>query len=164
MKSSRRMKRMSRARRQKSVLNLTSLMDVFTILVFFLMVNQATTEVIEPPKQIVLPDSIVESKPRQTVLIFVSDEQVLVQGEAVASTQAIAEATDENIEAIRERLVRLRENVIGFNTEAIAETREVTILAHKSVPFKVLKKVMATCTNAGYTRLSLAVNQITRQI
>jgi hypothetical protein len=31
------------------------------------------------------------------------------------------------------------------------------------VPFKVLKKIMATCTNAGYTKISLAVNQKSHQ-
>jgi len=78
MKSSRRIRRMSRNRRAIPKLNLTSLMDVFTILVFFLLVNSATTEVLQQPKQITLPDSIVEAKPRETVVIFVGTEDVLV--------------------------------------------------------------------------------------
>ena len=55
MKNSRRMKRMSRNRQTLTRMNLTSLMDVFTILVFFLLVNSASTEVLETPKQITLP-------------------------------------------------------------------------------------------------------------
>jgi hypothetical protein len=35
----------------------------------------------------------------------------------------------------------------------------VTVLADKSIPFSVLKKIMATCTGQGYTRVSLAVIQ-----
>jgi biopolymer transport protein ExbD len=157
--NTRRIRRMGRFKRHKAGLNLTSLMDVFTILVFFLLVNQAAIEVIEPPKGIVLPDSIVESKPRQTVVIFVNDDEVLVQGEVIATTASIAESGEDNIEPVRERLARIQESVIGINTQAVAESKEVTILANKAIPFHILKKIMATCTNAGYTKISLAVNQ-----
>jgi biopolymer transport protein ExbD len=163
MKNTRRIKRMARAKKHRTVLNLTSLMDVFTILVFFLLVNQSTTEVLQTPKDIVLPDSIVESKPRQTIVIHVSDEQVLVQGEFVASVADIIESTDEHIAPMHDRLVKLQESVIGLNTQLVAESREVTILANKDIPFKVLRKLMATCTSSGYTRISLAVNQSARQ-
>ena len=86
MKNSRRMKRMSRNRQAAPRMNLTSLMDVFTILVFFLLVNSAQTEVLETPKEIKLPASVVEDKPRETVVIFISPETVTVQGEAVVRT------------------------------------------------------------------------------
>ena len=79
MKNTRRMKRMSRNRGKVAVLNLTSLMDVFTILVFFLLVNSASTEVLQTPKKITLPASVVEDKPRETVVIFVSPTEVTVQ-------------------------------------------------------------------------------------
>lgn len=151
---------MERARRNKAAgLNLTSLMDVFTILVFFLLVNQSATEVVEPPNEIVLPDSVVEAKPRQTVVIMVSDQSVLVQGEPVASVADILTMEEENIEPVKERLTQIKESVIGLNTQAVADSKEVTILANKTIPFKVLKKLMTTCTSAGYTRISLAVNQ-----
>jgi biopolymer transport protein ExbD len=80
VKNSRRMKRMSRNKKTVKPMNLTSLMDVFTILVFFLLVNSANTEVLETPKQITLPASVVEDKPRETVVIFISPEHVTVQG------------------------------------------------------------------------------------
>ncbi len=164
MKNTRRIKRMARAKKHKSgALNLTSLMDVFTILVFFLLVNQSATEVLEPPENIVLPDSVVESKPRQTVILFVSNEQVLVQGEPVVSMDDVLATKGERIEPVRERLIKLRESVIGINTQTVAESKEVTILADKSIPFKVLKKLMATCTSSGYTKISLAVNQKAHQ-
>ena len=159
MKNSRRMKRMARNRTIISKMNLTSLMDVFTILVFFLLVNSATTEVLETPKQIKLPDSVVEAKPRETVVIFVSPEAVMVQGEAVALVDDILAMEGENIEPIGERLTALSENIIGVKTKTVAESQEVTILADKSVPFSVLKKVMNTCTGRGYGRISLAVMQ-----
>lgn len=163
MSNSRRIRRMSRAKKHNTSLNLTSLMDVFTILVFFLLVNQSATEILQTPKDIVLPDSIVESKPRQTVIVFVSDEEVTVQGEFVASIAEVLELEGESIAPMQERLERLKENVIGLNTQAVAESREVTILANKTIPFKVLKKLMTTCTNSGYTKISLAVNQKAHQ-
>ena len=159
MKNSRRMKRMSRNRQPVPKINLTSLMDVFTILVFFLLVNSATTEVLETPKQITLPASTVEDKPRETVVIFIGPEQVIVQGEAVARTQDILLDEGHDVPPIGERLALVSDSVIGLRTQAVAESQEVTILADKSVPFRVVKKVMSTCTAEGYGRISLAVLQ-----
>jgi len=159
MKNTRRIKRMNRNRTKISKMNLTSLMDVFTILVFFLLVNSATTEVLETPKRITLPDSTVEAKPRETVVIFVSATEVTVQGEAVVRVADIQSMEGENIEPIGLRLAALSESVIGTNTMRVAESQEVTILADKSVPFNVVKKVMSTCTAEGYSRISLAVIQ-----
>jgi biopolymer transport protein ExbD len=159
MKDTRRIKRMSRNRTKITKMNLTSLMDVFTILVFFLLVNSAASEVLDTPKQITLPDSIVESKPRETVVIFVSAEYVMVQGEAVATVADIMAMEGQDIEPIAQRLALLSDNVIGTRTQVVAQSQEVTILADKSVPFNVVKKVMSTCTSQGYGRISLAVMQ-----
>lgn len=159
MKPNRRMKRMARAKKHKSALNLTSLMDVFTILVFFLLVNQSAVEVLEPPREIKLPDSVVEAKPRQTLVIMVSEQAVLVQGEPTVSVADILATKDEIIRPVMERLSQIRQTTIGINTEAVAKTNEVVILAHKTIPFKILKKLMSTCTVSGYTKISLAVIQ-----
>jgi biopolymer transport protein ExbD len=150
---------MSRNRTKAVRINLTSLMDVFTILVFFLLVNSATTEVLETPKQIKLPDSVVEEKPRETVVIFVSPEEVTVQGDVVVRVADILAMRGQNIAPIGEKLAALSDNIIGLKTRAVAESLEVTILADRSVPFHVVKKVMSTCTNRGYGRISLAVLQ-----
>jgi biopolymer transport protein ExbD len=150
---------MTRNRLKPASMPLTSMMDVFTILVFFLLVNSASTEVLQTPKQITLPDSVVEEKPRETVVIFVSPTEVTVQGEAVARVADILAANGEDIAPIGERLARLGANVIGVTTKSVADSKEVTILADKSVPFQVVKRVMSTCTGEGYSRISLAVLQ-----
>jgi biopolymer transport protein ExbD len=134
-------------------------MDVFTILVFFLLFHASGSEVMEAPKQIKLPDSVVETKPRETVVIMVSPEVVLVQGEAVISTTELLESRIETVSEITERLKQLERNIIGISTKAIVESKEVTILADKTIPFKALKKIMSTCTGSGYGRISLAVLQ-----
>jgi biopolymer transport protein ExbD len=154
---------MSRNRPRLAALNLTPLMDVFTTLVFFLVVNQSTTEILETPKRITLPDSVVEEKPRETVVIFVSPEEVTVQGEPVARVADILASSDEDVAGVGDRLTALGENVIGLRTKIVAESQEVTILADKSVPFVVVKRVMSTCTGRGYGHISLAVLQKTAQ-
>ena len=160
MKNTRRMKRMAKNHDKKIPgMNLTSLMDVFTILVFFLLVNSANSDVLEPPKKISLPDSVVETKPKETAVIIVSDTDVTVQGEVVASINDILQSKQDAIVEISDKLQALTKNVIGVSTKAITESREVTILSHKKVPFKVLKKVMSSCTFAGYHKISMAVIQ-----
>jgi biopolymer transport protein ExbD len=159
MKSSRRMQRLSAYQAPKvEKLQLTSLMDVFTILVFFLLVNSGSTELLEAPKQMVLPESVVEAKPRETVLIHVNAEEVLVQGEPVVRIADIL-AMDGDIEPIMARLAELQDRVIGLRTQSVAESEEVTILADKSVPFSVIKQIMSSCTAQGYGQISLAVIQ-----
>lgn len=160
MKQNRRMKRMARASKQKKpTLNLVSLMDVFTILVFFLLVNSSSSDVMEQPKSVKLPESIVDSKPRETVIVLVTEESVLVMGDVVVSTDAVIESKDPVIEPIRDRLLQQQQKVIGLKTRTVAESKEVTVLAHRTLPFKLLKKVMASCTSAGYGKISLAVVQ-----
>jgi len=159
MKNSRRMRRMGRNRKKVNSLNLTSLMDVFTILVFFLLFHSGNGEAVEAPKQIKLPDSVVETKPRETVVILVSPEMVLVQGEAVAKTPDLLDDKEERIPGITDRLEQLKRNIIGISTKTAVQSKEVTILADKTIPFRVLKKIMSTCTASGYGRISLAVIQ-----
>jgi biopolymer transport protein ExbD len=163
MRNNRRIRRMGRNKKKVSGLNLTSLMDVFTILVFFLLFNSAGNEVLETPKQIKLPDSVVESKPRETVVILVTPEMVVVQGEAVANTAELLDDKIERIAGLTERLRQIERSVIGISTRTVAEGKEVTILADKGIPFTILKKIMSTCTDSGYGRISLAVNQKTVQ-
>jgi len=144
-------------------LNLVSLMDVFTILVFFLLVNSASSDVMEPPKNIQLPDSMVETKPRETVIVMITPEHILVQGDPVITTQEVIDSKVAIIEPVKQRLMLQRKKVIGISTKAVAQSKEVTILAQRTVPFHVMKKVMASSTSAGYEKISLAVIQTAKQ-
>ena len=161
MKENRRMKRMSRGGKgvTSAGLNLVSLMDVFTILVFFLLVNSSSSDVMEPPKNIKLPDSIVEAKPRETVIVMITPQEVLVQGQPVITTQEVVDSKTAIIEPVKERLLLQQKKVIGISTKTVSQSKEVTVLAHRTVPFHLMKKVMASCTSAGYGKISLAVVQ-----
>ena len=179
MRNSRRLKRMKRNRVKIGKMNLTSLMDVFTILVFFLLVNSGSVEVVEAPKDVKLPESRVESKPRETVVISISPEDILIQGMLAGSVGDVLEGNNLPLEKVRARLAELKQNgsfvrvtaagdakpyVIGINTQAVADSQEVTILADRSVPFTVVKQVMSTCTGEGYENVSLAVIQKNSQV
>lgn len=158
MRNSRRMTRLGRFRSKVPGINLTSLMDVFTILVFFLVMNSGPTEVLDAGG-LVLPESVIETKPSETVVINVGTEDVLVQGVPVVRVADIASMGGGDIEPIMARLAELQERVIGLRTQTVAESMAVTILADKSIPFSIVKQVMSTCTAQGYTRISLAVIQ-----
>ena len=159
MRNSRRIKRMGRNRLKIGKMNLTSLMDIFTILVFFLLVNSGSVEILDAPKEVSLPESRVESKPRETVVIFISPTEVLVQGQLVAMVDEIIENKASALDPIAARLAELKESVIGTSTKVVASSQEVTILADKSVPFIVIKTIMSTCTSEGFENVSLAVTQ-----
>ena len=163
MRDSRRIKRMGRSKRKVTGLNLTPLMDVFTILVFFLLFHSSGSDILKTPRHIELPDSVVEAKPRETVVIMVSPDVVLVQGEPVISTPALFDDRIGRVEEVTDRLKQLERNIIGIRTKMVVESKEVTILADKTIPFQVLKKIMSTCTDSGYGRISLAVIQKTAQ-
>src|SRR5262245_25484884 len=67
-------------------LNITSLMDIFTLLVFFLLANSNEVDVLPSASIIEMPESISEQKPHETVVVMVTDDDILVRGESVAST------------------------------------------------------------------------------
>ena len=150
------MKRMSRSKKRIPGMNLTSLMDVFTILVFFLLTNSATNEALEAPKAITLPASVVETKPKETVVVMVTAENILVQGVVVANTPEVVESKSIIIEGIKKELLFQRSKTIDTDVDTLPE---VNLLADRTIPFSLLKKIMSSCTSAGYGKISLAVIQ-----
>lgn len=160
MRESRRMKRMERnIRRHHVSLNLIPMLDVLSVLVFFLLFHSFNGAL--PEQRIALPDSVVETKPRGTVVISVTPEAVIVQGEAVMKTPDLFNDRDGTVPEITDRLDQIERSMNRVSTKAVAEaeTREITLLADKKIPFKVLKKIMTSCTASGYGKISLAVIQ-----
>jgi biopolymer transport protein ExbD len=158
-----RMDRHHKRHKRKVGLNLVSLMDIFTILVFFLLVNSSEVEVLPSAKDVQLPESIAETKARETVVVLVTDEQLLVQGEVVASVADVMASDSLVIPSLRAALENQSERVLRDAEDASDETREVTIMGDREIPYRLLKRVMATCTEANYTQLSLAVMQKTSE-
>ena len=149
------------SRHKKGVaLNLVSLMDIFTILVFFLLVNSSDVEVLPNAKDVQLPESIAEIKARESVVILVTDTEILVQGRVVSRIDDVLASDDLVIPALKAELVSQAGRAL-LGSDEDEEGREVTIMGDKEIPYHLLKRVMATCTDADYSRLSLAVLQKT---
>jgi biopolymer transport protein ExbD len=140
-------------------LNLVSLMDIFTILVFFLLVNSTDVEVLPSAKDIQLPESIAEEKARQNVVILIGNEDILVQGMPVAKVADVLKLKGNDIPQLRQALLSQNDRVLRKETRDDIAGREVTIMGDKDIPYRLLKKVMATCTESDYGRISLAVLQ-----
>ena len=83
---------------------------------------------------------------------------------SAARVEDILMAEEGATDVITARLAELKENVVGPATLAVAGSLEVTILADKSVPFIVIKRIMSTCTGEGYENVSLAVLQKAPQV
>lgn len=156
-----RMERHHKRHKRSTALNLVSLMDIFTILVFFLLVNSSEVQTLPNAKDLVLPESIAEERARETVVILVSGQDLLVQGRVVGSVPEIMARDEVIIPELRAALQRQAERALRQNAEGDIENREVTIMGDKEIPYSLLKKVMATCTDADYGQLSLAVLQKT---
>lgn len=159
--SSSRAKRMDKhhKRGKPASLSLVSLMDIFTILVFFLLVNQAEVAELDVPPDITLPESMAMLPPEQTVVVMVTPDEVLVQGEVVATVAEVDAQPELIITALRDALKKQSDRLLRASAQADIEEREITVLGDKSVPYRILKKVLATCTAADYGKLSLAVVQ-----
>lgn len=162
MVKSRRAKRMDRHHKRGkigSALNLVSLMDIFTILVFFLLVNSSDVEVLPNAKDIQLPESIAEEKAKETVVILIGDEHIIVQGTPVASVAEVMQLPGNDIPQLRQALLSQNDRVLRRESQDDIAGREVTIMGDKDIPYRLLKKVMATCTESEYGQISLAVLQ-----
>jgi len=132
---------------------LIPMMDVLTVLVLFLLFHSFNGDM--PEQRIELPDSVVETRPRETLAIVVNPEAVMIHGAPVVRTSELYEDRIGTVVQIKERLEEL-EREVGITAP---ESKEITLLADKTIPFKVLKKIMSTCTASGYGRISLAVVQ-----
>jgi biopolymer transport protein ExbD len=158
---SRKAKRMEKHHKRRSIgsLNLISLMDIFTILVFFLLVNSQDVEVLPNAKDLQLPESYAEERARENVVIMVTADQVLVQGRLVAEVKDVMSQDTVVIAALENELRMQTERLLRKDDQARVEDREVTIMGDRELPYSLLKKIMASCTAAEYGRISLAVTQ-----
>ncbi len=154
-----RMEKHHKRNKGSGALNLVSLMDIFTILVFFLLVNSSDVQTLPNAKDMKLPESIAEKKPEETVTILIGKTDILVQGEPVASIEEVMATKGNDIPELREALLSQNDRVLRRAAKDNVAGREVTIMGDKEIPYRLLKKVMATCTQSDYGQISLAVLQ-----
>lgn len=154
-----RMEKHHRRHRNKGSLNLVSLMDIFTILVFFLLVNSSEVETLPNTRDLQLPESIAEDKARETVVVLIGETDIIVQGKPVASIDQVMQQQGNDIPALRNALLAQHERALKRTGEIDIARREITIMGDRDISYRLLKKVMATCTRSDFGRISLAVLQ-----
>jgi biopolymer transport protein ExbD len=142
---------------QEAELNLIPLIDVMSVLVAFLLIYTADVENVQNTKNIEVPHSTSETQAQQSVVVMITREHLFVQGELVADVAAVNASSEPLVESLRRVLDRPM--LLGGGATAGKATREVTVIADKSLPFDLVRRVMATCTATTYGKISLAVLQ-----
>jgi biopolymer transport protein ExbD len=163
VKQSMRARRMAKHHRRQansSKLNLVSLMDIFTILVFFLLINSGDVEVLQKDKTITLPDSVSEQKPDTTLIVRVNATDIMVGAMAVAKVDDVIAEDEQQIKALAEELQYLATRSKPLSPTERELGRAVTIMGDKETPYTVLKKIMSTCAANDYRNIALAVNKV----
>ena len=143
--------------REDAELNLSPLIDILSVMVAFLLVYSTEVEVVQNTKGVEIPQSTVQAAPNQSVVVMITKDHVFVQGELVASIAQVRDPATPLIDPLRAVLERPMVASTTAPAEVDVSSREITVLADKSLPYEVVRKVMATCTAADYGKISLAV-------
>ncbi len=149
-----------RKKNKAAGLNLVSLMDIFTILVFFLLMNSGDSQEIDKATFITLPDSAASGAFHDDLVILVGDSEILIDDETIVSVEEIAQKPGKPIDALTERLKVYLEKKGELNAFEKENGLSVTIMGDQAVPYTLLKSVMATCSQLNFRDISLAVNQV----
>jgi biopolymer transport protein TolR len=140
-------------------MNLVSLIDVFTILIFFLLSNSAAVETMPSSKAVRLPESTAQTETKDTLVVMVSADDVVVDGRRIAAVPEALASSDDLIAPLKAELEQQRANRQVVRKENAAEAQAITIMGDKDIPYQLLRKVMFSCARAGYTDVRFAVRQ-----
>lgn len=140
-------------------MTLVPFIDMLMILVVFLLVHTSDVDIIPNSKNISIPQSVAETKPRASVVVMITKTDLLVDGQSVASVAEINASNEPVIASLRAALTTQADRVLADAAQQGIAEREVTIMGDRDLPYKLLKKVMATCTDANYGKVSLAVTE-----
>jgi biopolymer transport protein TolR len=153
-------KRAERNSRNKMGLdmNLVSLIDIFTILIFFLMSSAAGVEILNTSKAVQLPASTIEKDPRETVVIVVAGQDILVDGRRVASVNEALALQGDVIPTLKAELDVLNQRQV-LRAENQAKSKVITIMGDKDIPYRLLRKVMVTAARADFNDVAFAVTK-----
>ncbi|TYK65429.1 ExbD/TolR family protein [Colwellia echini] len=138
-------------------LNLVSLMDIFTILVFFLLVSSGSQQ-LPSSKDITLPTSVADKVPQETLIISITDSAVLVQGKKVVDIASIQDSDEILIDELVTELNFRTENRLYAQAEP-TEGQAITIMGDENIPYQLLRKILASCRQTNYTKIAFAAVQ-----
>ena len=126
-------------------LSLVPMIDILTIMVVYLLVHAADAELLSNPRNVSMPMSVSELKPREATVITVARDMLYVNGEEVVSVAEVAASTEPVVERLRVKLRKQARSLLG----ASADEREITVIADKSLMYPVLRRIVASCSAAG---------------
>ena len=136
---------------------LVPFIDMMTILVVFLLIHTADADLLPNTKNISIPQSVSHAKPRASVVVMITKDELLVDGRRVASVDEVRAEQGTTVPALLQALSSQADRVLADAAKDSAADREVTIMGDRDLAYDVLKKIMATCTQANYGKVSLAV-------
>lgn len=138
-------------------MNLVALIDIFTILIFFLM-SSTGIEVLTASKAVKLPESSAEKLPSETLVVTISGTDILVDGRRVAGVDEVLRTQGDLIAPLKAELdLQASRQVIRKENEA--QSKALTIMGDKDIPYRLLRKVMFTAARANFSDVSFAVTQ-----
>jgi biopolymer transport protein ExbD len=154
-------KRMLRkaTKRDSVPLNLVSMIDIFTCLVFFLLLTSTSVQTLRSPRSLELPSSITSEPPNDTPVLMVTAQDISLQGQTVMTVAQAESQESDVLAALKSVLIEKVPMSQIKNAAANTLTRgEINIMADKDIPYSLLKKVMVTAGQANFARISLSVN------
>lgn len=145
------------------VLNITSMLDMFTILIIFLLKSYSAEGIILTiPADLHLPQSTTQSAPEPGLVVEVSRNALVVDGKILdVDLNAIQHSEKLIIDNLYEHLMtktRQYEEISKLNPNA-GFTGRLILEGDREIPFRLLKKILYTCGQAGFINQSLAVFQ-----
>ena len=151
-----RIKRHRERRHGGSHFALVPFIDMMTILVVFLLAHTAEVDILPNTKNISIPQSLSERKPSAAVVVMITKDSLYVDGQMVGTVQDVIANQGPFFAPLKTALLAQNERSLRGGQTDIAK-REVTIMGDKSTPYAVLKKIMMTCSEAEYGKVSFAV-------
>ena len=136
--------------------SLIPMIDMLMILVVYLLVHAADYEILPNMKSIQIPQSMSETKPRETVTVLITKDTMFVNGAEIASVADLRTRQAAVIEPLKRVLVAEAGKRM-LKDKDDPTSHEVTVLADKDLPYSFLKTILSTCTAAEYGKVSLAV-------
>ncbi len=135
---------------------LIPMIDMLVILVVYMLVHTADYEILPNTKNISIPQSVSESKPHESTVMMVTRETIFVNGKATVTVADVDAGAPTALDALQASLSsETQKRTLLQPNDPTA--REVTVMADKTLPYSVLKKIMMTATRAEVGKLSLAV-------
>lgn len=159
MNMSRRARRMEKnhKKNKQSSLNLVSLMDIFTILVFFLLVSSSNVQQLPSNKDIKLPTSVAKKAAKETLIIAITADSILVQGNKITAIKDALVNQDAVIPQLANELkFQYNKGLVKTDKD---KGKSVTIMGDENIPYRLLRKILATCRQTNYTHIAFAAIQ-----